>query len=72
MNIPSEHVLLHRMQNVNISSDNVTEFWNISDIPEIIAEYPKQSECPGLYYNFCLNAEEEIYVKGNTAVWSKG
>lgn len=75
INIPSEHLLLHRLQNVNISSgDSGVEGWVIR---EMLPERPnKSSEQNSTVFvtesDLHINSEEELYFKGHTAVWSKG
>lgn len=125
--LPSESVLLQRLQNVNISEKQAfKEFWSIRDIYKPCnSDAPKNnknskgkdknlslkttitnfgnekasanvSDCQtddeslGLetevnelpkcvtngvninMYDYLLNSEEELYVKGHTAVWTKG
>ncbi|XP_055370778.1 anaphase-promoting complex subunit 1 isoform X2 [Condylostylus longicornis] len=84
LNIPSEHLLLHRMQNFNISSnDEIKEFWSIRSIykdfddinQKIYSNLPKvqnRNKNSSYITDYYINSEEELYVKGNTAVWSKG
>lgn len=90
-NITAENILLHRMQNVNISSDEeFNEFWSVREIYEDC--YSKKKICqrtpakgrtnsrshklsddsPNYMTDVFVNSEEEIYVKRNTAVWTKG
>lgn len=70
-NIPNEFLLLDRMQNVNLSKEqHFNESWMIREIyqqsftnvPEELAYLTPAIE----------NSEEELYFRGNTAVWSSG
>ncbi|XP_055843307.1 anaphase-promoting complex subunit 1 [Episyrphus balteatus] len=77
--IPTENVLLYRMQNVNISSnDEPNEFWYIREIyTECRRDSPqtqqyKTKNSPDYMTDFYVNSEEELYVKKNTAVWNRG
>jgi anaphase-promoting complex subunit 1 len=65
-------MLLNRMQNVNLSSSDTdadTDFWIIRS-----AEKENTDTTAGqAFLNEChIDSEEELYVKGNTAVWTKG
>lgn len=65
-------MLLYRLQNVNISSDehSSNEFWRVR---EIFHENMTDDSNPSRFLvNAIVNSEEELYVKGHTAVWSKG
>lgn len=80
VNIPNEHILLHRLQNVNISSDeDFNEFWCVREIYDDIHESSSKKDAtdsrpasPNYMVDFNINSEEELYVKGYTAVWTKG
>lgn len=68
--VPSDFILLQRMQDVNISLDeSPSEFYTIR---EIYSELCDGVDMPGFLQEANVNTEEELYVKGNTAVWSKG
>ncbi|XP_055636412.1 anaphase-promoting complex subunit 1 isoform X2 [Toxorhynchites rutilus septentrionalis] len=69
--VPSDFILLQRMQDVNISLDeSPSEFYTIR---EIYSELDDGGvDIPGFMLDANVNTEEELYVKGNTAVWSKG
>lgn len=76
INFSTEPMLLHRLQNVNISSDESTnEFWCVQ---EIFKENADDEDTPSQTVNsrpttdFIANAEHELYVMGTTAVWTKG
>lgn len=79
-NIPSENVLLHRMQNVNISSnDESNEFWHVREIyseckreSAMYNQKIKTTNSPDYMRDFYVNSEEELYVKKHTAVWNRG
>ncbi|KAJ6638177.1 Anaphase-promoting complex subunit 1 [Pseudolycoriella hygida] len=76
INIPSEHLLLHRLQNVNISSgDSSVEGWAMREMLTG-ASSTKQNEQNNAIFitesDIYINSEEELYFKGHTAVWSKG
>lgn len=67
--IPSEFILLDRMQNVNLSKDeHFNENWKIREIYE---QSPVSEEL-GFLTPATVNSEEELYFRGNTAVWSSG
>ncbi|XP_054087608.1 anaphase-promoting complex subunit 1 [Zeugodacus cucurbitae] len=111
--LSTEHVLLQRMQNVNISaSDEHNEFWCVREIFEDLNEdiarargnhyneqkhgqnnKPTNAQCDkdegdneayllqqqrvaladvDYMCEYLVNSEEELYVKKNTAVWTKG
>lgn len=76
INIPSEHLLLHRLQNVNISSgDSGVEGWVMREMltERSTAKSSEQSSAIFVTENdLYINSEEELYFKGHTAVWSKG
>jgi anaphase-promoting complex subunit 1 len=65
--LPAEHVLLNRMQNVNISSDSDAEadFW-------LIRANGPPTTGPQFMNEAHADTEEELYFKGNTAVWTQG
>lgn len=63
----TEHLLMHRMQNVNISNDenptnSHSEFWSIAEL----------YDGDEFMSDFVVNSEQELYFKGNTAVWTRG
>lgn len=64
---PVEFMLLSRMQNINISSDNPTEFWVVR---EVASKQPTKSSRNAA--NKSVEQEDELYVKGHTAVWTQG
>lgn len=69
-NIPNEFILLDRMQNVNLSKDeNFYENWTIR---EIYQNSRTASEELAFLMPATVNSEEELYYRGNTAVWSRG
>ncbi|XP_004520043.1 anaphase-promoting complex subunit 1 [Ceratitis capitata] len=113
--LPTEHVLLQRMQNVNISAqDEYNEFWCVREIFEDLnddltgvranhqnneptkdnaSKNPKNEKCDkdnscnethllqqqraakvdvDYMCEYLVNSEEELYVRKNTAVWTKG
>lgn len=77
INIPSEHLLLHRLQNVNISNgDSSIEGWVVREMVTECSQAPKSFETNGPVFvtenDLHINSEEELYFKGHTAVWSKG
>lgn len=80
INIPSEHLLLHRLQNVNISSgDSGVEGWVIREMAtecstSSTVRSPIANNSPTFVTenDLHINSEEELYFKGHTAVWSKG
>lgn len=63
---------MHRLQNVNISCDETqsSEFWSVREIN--CNENEERSNSPNYFYDYNGSSEEELYVRGNTAVWSKG
>lgn len=68
-------MLLYRLQNVNISSDGSSsnEFWHIREMfQENSTENTNQSISDRFVVSSIVNSEQELYVKGNTAAWSKG
>lgn len=66
---PSEFVLLDRMQNVNLSKDeHFNESWKIRDV----FEHSSVSEELAFLTPASASSEEELYFRGNTAVWSSG
>ncbi|XP_055586614.1 anaphase-promoting complex subunit 1 [Uranotaenia lowii] len=69
--VPSEFVLLQRMQDVNISLDeSPTEFYILREVYREMKQ--GEGRMPGFLCEASVNSEEELYVKGNTAIWSKG
>lgn len=82
-NISSDHLLRHRLQNVNISNDDHTpsssmlntkaenEQWCIQEIYENVATV-NDKNYPIFMSEFAVNSEEELYFMGNTAVWTRG
>lgn len=83
INVPTEHLLLYRLQNVNISADESNaEFWSVQEIfkdnnqieRELMREKanPARPDSPLFVSDCVVNAEQELYVKGSTAVWTKG
>lgn len=83
--ISSELLLLHRLQNVNISNDVQassstvgTEHWIINGIYKTQDEDPNthlsdsRPGSPMFMSEYSVNTEEELYFKGHTAVWSRG
>lgn len=67
------------MQNVNISCDeSKDEYWTIQEIYKNVDEYQEngqktESTSNQSYMNdITVNSEEELYVKGCTAVWTRG
>lgn len=77
--------MLYRLQNVNISADehSTTEFWSVYEIykdnDEVEQELTASSDAlsnddsvASILKDSVVNAEHELYVKGNTAVWTKG
>lgn len=73
-NIPNEFVLLERMQHVNINSKegNFKENWTIREIYEQSGGETSKSDDFNFLTHYTVNSEEELYFKGNTAVWSTG
>lgn len=70
VSVPSDFILLQRMQDVNISlDDSPVEFYQIC---ETYNELEDASDSPGFLREAEFNTEEELYVKGNTAVWTTG
>ncbi|GAB0094323.1 Anaphase-promoting complex subunit 1 [Sergentomyia squamirostris] len=77
---PGDNLLLYRLQNFSISTDeSSTEFWHLE---ELFAE-PQNEEQDSrreatnvsnlnFLHTYKVNSEDELYVKGNTAVWSQG
>lgn len=81
----SELLLLHRLQNVNISNDVQAksssvgmENWIINGIFKTQDEdlnttaSVSRPESPIFMSEYSVNTEEELYFKGHTAVWSRG
>lgn len=76
----TDHLLLLRMQNVNISrDDDRNEYWTIRDIYEDDNSKDDENlkndvyaEHPSYMVDLYVNSEEELYFKGNTAVWTRG
>lgn len=69
-NVPTEFVLLDRMQNVNLSKD-FNERWSLREVYEPTS-IPNLSEELAFLSPATVNSEEELYYRGSTAVWSKG
>lgn len=64
VSVPSDFVLLQRMQDVNISLDETpSEYYVLREVYDDSAEFLFEAN---------VNTEEELYVKGTTAVWTKG
>lgn len=57
-------MLLSRMQNINISSDNSAEFWITREVNRLKSKKIKIEDI--------VEREDELYVKGHTAVWTQG
>lgn len=76
INYSTEPMLLHRLQNVNISSDDSSnEFWCLQEIfKENADDGDMTANTPNSWptTDFIANAEHELYVMGTTAVWTKG
>lgn len=76
INYSTEPMLLHRLQNVNISSDDSSnEFWCVQEIFKENADdgdITSQTPSSRPTTDFIANAEHELYVMGTTAVWTKG
>ena len=69
-NIPNEFILLDRMQNVNLSKEeHFNESWMIR---EVYQHLPVTTEEFAFLTPATANSEEELYFRGNTAVWSSG
>ncbi|XP_058442829.1 anaphase-promoting complex subunit 1 isoform X2 [Malaya genurostris] len=69
VSVPSDFMLLQRMQDVNISfDDSPSEFYVLR---EVYKELEYATGYPGFLLEANVNTEEELYVKGNTAVWTK-
>lgn len=63
----TEHLLLNRLKNVNISGDDnpaslLNESWSIAEL----------YDGAELMSDFVVNSEQELYFKGHTAVWTRG
>lgn len=70
VSVPSDFILLQRMQDVNISLDeSPVEFYKIR---ETYSELEDDIGGPAFLREAEINTEEELYVKGNTAVWTSG
>lgn len=81
INVATEHLLLHRMQNVTISTDAIVkEFWSINEIFKDTIELDTNESTlsnsrpgsPNFMTEYSVNSEEELYFKGHTAAWSRG
>lgn len=74
LNLSTEPMLLYRLQNVNISSDDsaANEFWHLREILHENVSGKSGSLNDAHIVDPIVNTEEELYVKGTTAVWSKG
>lgn len=72
----TENLLLNRLKNVNLSSDNNTsntEFWCIQDVANDFSKTKENTSTANV--DELLNRrddEHELYVKGCVAVWTKG
>lgn len=67
-NVSNDFLLLHRMQNVNLrEEENAKESWTLR-------EFHRGSSTDELDFlnPTIVNSEDELYFKGNTAVWSRG
>uniref|UniRef100_A0A1B0CZC3 Anaphase-promoting complex subunit 1 middle domain-containing protein n=1 Tax=Phlebotomus papatasi TaxID=29031 RepID=A0A1B0CZC3_PHLPP len=77
---PGDNLLLYRLQNFSISSDETTaEFWHLEEVFEEPQrdeedEFGESGSISNLNFlhTYQANSEDELYVKGNTAVWSQG
>ncbi|XP_062701630.1 anaphase-promoting complex subunit 1 [Aedes albopictus] len=70
VSVPSDFILLQRMQDVNISlDDSPVESYQIR---EAYSELDDDTGGPAFLREAEFNTEEELYVKGNTAVWTTG
>lgn len=68
----SDNFLLHRLENISLSSgDNNSEFWQIQEIYDDETNERKKT-CPAFLEEMHKATENEIYVRGQTAVWTKG
>lgn len=71
--LPVECMLLSRMQNVTLSTDNPNEFWQIQDVSAMRKSLSNVIPKGGQSFNTQENhQEDELYVKGHTAVWTQG
>lgn len=68
------------MQNVNISADETcNEFWCVRELYDDLwttndttEPFNRSTAHPNFITDVIVNSEEELYVKGCTAVWTKG
>lgn len=68
-NIPSEFLLLHRMQNVSLNKEeHINENWTIREVHK----HTNTADDLVFLNPVIVNSEDELYFKGNTAVWSQG
>lgn len=69
-------MLLHRLQNVNISSgDSSVEGWLMREMLTERSSTKSSDHNSAIFVtesDLFINSEEELYFKGHTAVWSRG
>lgn len=67
----SERIIINKLQNCKLSVYDNKEFWSIrANTTKLLNK--SNFDDKGLFFNFTLHTEDELYVKGNTAVWHKG
>ncbi|XP_053692901.1 anaphase-promoting complex subunit 1 [Sabethes cyaneus] len=70
--VPADFILLQRMQDVNISlDDSPSEFYVLREVYDQQQRPAATDGCPGFLREATVNTEEELYVKGTTAVWTR-
>lgn len=65
-------MLLSRMQKVNLTTDNPNEFWLIQDVTAMRKSLSNTIPKGQSFNTKESNQEDELYVKGHTAVWTQG
>lgn len=63
----ADNFLLHRLENISLTGkDSQSEFWHVRE------EFQTVAEGDSFLYPVYENTEDELYVRGQTAVWSRG
>lgn len=65
-------MLLSRMQNFTLKTENPNEFWLIQDVTAMRKSLSNTNPKGQSFNSSETNQEDELYVKGHTAVWTQG
>lgn len=59
------------MENISLTSDSQTEFWHVKENFEVLGK-ASSGDPPSFLQPVYKNNEDELFVRGQTAVWSRG